>query len=30
MPVEEVTIRIDKLLTKRGDSLENGTLSHGV
>ncbi len=30
MPVEEVTSRIDKLLTKRGYSLEDGTLSHGV
>jgi len=30
MPVEEVTTRIDKLLTKRGYSLEKGTLSHGV
>lgn len=30
MPVEEVTTRIDKLLTKRGYSLEDGTLSHGV
>ncbi len=30
MPVEEVTGRIDKLLTKRGYSLEDGTLSHGI
>ncbi|KAF5053939.1 hypothetical protein DSECCO2_393190 [anaerobic digester metagenome] len=30
MPVEEVTDRIDKLLTKRGYRLEDGTLSHGV
>ena len=30
MPVEEVTSRVDKLLTKRGYSLEDGTLSHGV
>ncbi|MDY9924368.1 hypothetical protein [Methanobacterium sp.] len=30
MPIEELTDRIDKLLTKRGYSLEDGTLSQGV
>lgn len=30
MPVEEVTDHIDKLLSKRGYCLEDGTLSHGV